>query len=90
MLQVCLCLDVILTLSAIKKKTHRIFVISTHILHIFGINIFFLFAWCIADILDFEEAETNLLNIPVHVFTYKNEDVFKLNGLEIPASWIFQ
>lgn len=68
MLQVCLCLDVILTLSAIKKK-HRIFVISKHILHIFGINIFFLFAWCIADILDFEEAETKLRNIPVHVFT---------------------
>lgn len=88
MLQVCLCLDVILTLSA-TKKPHRIFVISTHILHILGI-IFFLFAWCIADILDFEEAETDLLNIPVHVFTYKNEDVFKLNGLEFPASWIFQ
>lgn len=52
-----------------KKKPHRIFVISKHILHIFGINIFFLFAWCVADILDFEEAETKLRNIPVHVFT---------------------
>lgn len=90
MLQVCSCLDVILTLSAIKKKTpQNICNFYTYFAHIWN-KYLFLFAWCIADILDFEEAETNLLNIPVHVFTYKNEDVFKLNGLEFPASWIFQ
>lgn len=51
-----------------KKKKYRIFVIFKYILYIFGINIFFLFVWCVVDILDFEEVEIKLWNIFVYVF----------------------
>lgn len=71
-----------------KKKFYRLFVIFIYILYILGI-IFFLFVWCIVDILDFEEVEIDLFNIFVYVFIYKNEDVFKLNGLEFFVLWIF-